>query len=262
MVGKNLAMIFKYFKLNIKKEYEYKISFFMKIIMMILNDAFFILQWVIIFNVTDKIGNYGFKEVMLLWALSAGSYGVAHAFFEGAFNMGHLIYEGKIDVFLTQPKSVLLNLSCSETSVSALGDIIYCFVALAIAGAEWWWFLAIIPVCIISGIIYTAIIVCFQTLSFYIKRGSSVADMINISTTMFSNYPPIIFNVFVKIILFTIIPCGFTIFIPAEYVFLSFNIWWILATLGFSIFIVSLAFILFNKGLKKYNSGSLMGGRL
>ena len=262
MVVKNLALIFRYFKLNLKKEYEYKISFFMKIIMMILNDAFFVLQWVIIFNVTDKIGNYGFREVMLLWALSAGSYGVAHAFFEGAFNMGHLIYEGKIDVFLTQPKSVLLNLSCSETSVSALGDIIYSFIALMIAGAEWWWYLAIIPVSIISGIIYVGVIACFQTLSFYIKRGSSVADMINLSSTMFSNYPPIIFNTFIKVILFTIIPCGFAAFVPAEYIFLGFNVWWVLAFVGVAVFIVFLAFVLFNKGLRRYNSGNLMGGRL
>lgn len=262
MVAKNLALIFKYFKLNMQKEYQYKTAFFTKIIMMILNDVFFILQWIIIFQVTDKIGNYGFKEVMLLWALSAGSYGVAHAFFEGAFNIGNLVYEGKLDVYLTQPKNVLINLICSETSVSALGDIAYSFIALAIAGASWWWYLAIIPVSIVGGIIYTAVIICFQTLSFHIKRGSSIADMINSSTTMFSNYPPVIFNTIIKLVLFTIIPCGFIVFVPAEFIFLSFNIWWVLAIIGFAIFVVVLAFILFKVGLKKYNSGNLMGGRL
>jgi len=262
MVAKNISLIFKYFKLNIMKEYQYKTSFFTKIIMMILNNAFFILQWVIIFQVIDKIGDYGFKEVMLLWAISAGSYGVAHTFFEGAFNIGNLVYEGKLDVFLTQPKNVLINLICSEIQISALGDLTYTFIALAIAGANWWWYLAIIPVSIIGGLIYTAVIICFQTLSFYVKRGSSIADMINSSVTMFSNYPPIIFNTVIKLVLFTIIPCGFIVFVPAEHIFLGFNIWWIIAMIAFTVVVILLAFILFRLGLKKYNSGSLMGGRL
>jgi ABC-2 type transport system permease protein len=262
MVAKNLKLIFKYIKLNLQKEYQYKTSFFTKIIMMILNNAFFILQWIIIFGVTESIGGYGFKEVMLLWALSAMGYGIAHALFSGAFNIANLIYEGRLDVFLTQPKNVLVNLICSETSVSALGDIAYSFIALALAGASWWWYLAIIPIGIVGALIYVGITICFQTLSFYVKRGSAIADTIGSAMLMFSNYPPVIFNTIAKILLFTIIPCGFMIFLPAESIFLGFSIWGIVAMLGFALLMVILAFILFKKGLKKYNSGSLMGGRL
>jgi len=262
MVVKNLKLIGKYCKLNFQKEFQYKSAFFTKVLMMILNNAFFILQWVIIFGVIEDIGGYGFQEVMLLWGLSAGAYGVAHVFFENAFNIGNLVYEGRLDVYLTQPKNVLINLICSETSVSAWGDIIYTFIALALAGASWWWYLAIIPVSIVGGIIYTAVIICFQSISFYVKRGSSVADMINSSITLFADYPPVIFNSFIKILQYTIIPCGFMVFIPAEFIFLGFDIWCILTILLFAIFTVSLAFAIFHKGLKKYNSGSLMGGRL
>ena len=60
MVGNNLKLIFSYFKLNMLKELEYKTSFILKVIMMILNDAFFILQWYIIFNIVDDIAGYGF----------------------------------------------------------------------------------------------------------------------------------------------------------------------------------------------------------
>lgn len=262
MVVKNLALIFKYLKINIQKEYQYKASFYTQIVMMILNNAFFILQWVIIFNVTESIGNYGFEEVMLLWALSAGSYGIAHLFFAGAFDMGELVYEGKLDVYLTQPKNVLINLICSKTSISAIGDIIYTFIALAIAGAPWWWYLAIVPIMIIGAIIYTAVVICFQTLSFYIKKGTSVADTINSATVMFANYPPVIFNLGVKVLLFTIIPCGFMVFVPAEHILLNVDVLWIVAYIGFATITTVLAFVLFKLGLRKYNSGNLMGGRL
>jgi ABC-2 type transport system permease protein len=230
--------------------------------MMILNDAFFILQWIIIFGVTESLGGYGFREVMLLWAISAMGYGIAHAFFSGAFNIANLIYEGRLDVFLTQPKNVLINLICSETSVSALGDIAYSFIALVIAGATWWWYLAIIPVGIVGALIYVGITICFQTLSFYVKRGSAIADTVGNAMIMFSNYPPIIFNAIAKVLLYTIIPCGFMIFVPFEYLFLNFNIIGVLIMIGVALFVTILAFMLFKKGLKKYNSGSLMGGRL
>lgn len=261
-VKNNLALIFKYLKLNLKKEAQYKTSFIMQIVMMILNNCFFMIQLVIIFSVTDSIGGYGFNEMLILFGVSAGSFGVAHLFFNGAFNIGELIYNGKLDVYLTQPKNLLINICSSSTSVSAIGDILYCFIALIIAGATWWWYLAMIPLIIIGGIIYAGTIVCFQTLAFYFKRGSSVADMISSAITMFGIYPPIIFSFATKLILYTLIPCGFIVFVPVESVLLSFNVWWFLGMIGFAIVVVALAFLLFRLGLKRYSSENLMSGRL
>lgn len=262
MVGKNLKLIFSYFKLNIKKELAYKTSFILKIFMMLLNDAFFILQWVIIFSIVDDIAGYKFEDVLLLWGLSAGTYGVAHAFFENAFHINDMVYEGKLDVYLTQPKNVLINVCASRGSISALGDLLYCFIVLIIIGAPWWWFLAVIPVLIVGAIIYVGCIVTLQSLSFYIKRGGAIADTVNSAVTLFGTYPGPIFTGFVKVILYTIIPVGFMIFTPAENLFISFNGWWLLAMVSVAILWSIIAFFTFNQGLKKYNSGNLMGGRL
>ena len=110
MVGNNLKLIFSYFKLNMLKELEYKTSFILKVLMMILNDAFFILQWYIIFNIVDDIAGYGFNDVILVWGLSAGSYGIAHALFGNDFHIDEMFHDGMLDVYLTQPKNVLINL--------------------------------------------------------------------------------------------------------------------------------------------------------
>ena len=262
VVKNNLKLIFSYFGLNLKKEWQYKQSFFMQIFMMVINDLFFIIQWFIIFDIVDNIGGYGFKETMLLWAVAAGGYGVSHAFFGGAWNIKDMIYDGKLDVFLTQPKNVLLNVCCSSTSIAAVGDIIYAFVALAIAGASWWWYLLIIPISIISGIIYVAVYVCYVSLAFYIKRGDAIAQTIEGTVNKVGTYPPHIFSTTVKWLLLTIIPGLFYTFMPVQYILLTPSIWGILIILGITAIWVALAFLLFNKGLKKYNSGSLMGGRL
>lgn len=261
-VKNNLKLIFSYFKLNLKKEWKYKPAFIMQIIMMIVNNAFFIIQWYIIFKLVDNIGGYGFNETMLLWAITAGGYGFSHTFFAGAWNIKDIVYEGKLDVYLTQPKSVLVNVCCSSTEVSGIGDMAYAFVVLAITGAPWWWYLLMIPASICAGLVYVSGYVVYVSLCFYIKGGDSVASSVEGTLNKAGNYPPAIFNTVVKGLLFTLIPVAFYTFVPAQYLFLTPNIWWILIMLGATTLWVLLAFLTFKRGLRKYNSGNLMGGRL
>ena len=261
-VKNNLKLIFSYFKLNLKKEWKYKSSFFMQIIMMILNDLFFIIQWYVIFQLVDDIGGYGFNETMLLWAVAAGGYGFSHAFFAGAWNLKDIVYEGKLDVFLTQPKNVLINVCCSSTDVSAIGDMIYAFVVLAIIGAPWYWYLIMVPAMICSGLIFLCVYLAYVSLCFYVKRGDAVANSVQSTLNKAGNYPPAIYNTVVKGVLYTFIPAFFYTFIPAQYFFLTPNVWWILGMIAVTIFWVVLAFALFKLGLKRYNSGNLMSGRL
>ena len=261
-VKNNFKLIFSYFKLNLKKEWKYKTSFFMQMIMMILNDLFFIIQWYIIFRLVDNIGGYGFKETMLLWGISAGGYGISHAFFAGAWNIKDIVYEGKLDVFLTQPKNVLINVSCSSTDVSAIGDMMYAFIVLAIIRAPWHWYLLMIPAMIMSGLIYVSVYVVYVSLCFYMKRGDAVARSVEGAMNKAGGYPPAIYNTVVKGLFFTLIPCFFYTVVPAQYILMTPNIWWILIAVGITTFWVVLAFVSFRLGLKKYNSGNLMGGRL
>ena len=199
---------------------------------------------------------------MLLWAIAAGGYGVSHTFFGGAWNIKDIVYEGKLDVYLTQPKSVLLNVACSNTEIGAIGDILYSFIVLPIIGAPWHWYLLMIPAIIMSGLIYVSSYVVYVTLCFYIKRGDAVAKSVEGTLNKAGNYPPAIFTGIAKWLFFTIIPTFFFTFIPAQYFFLTPNVWWIVGGVVVTAMWVILAFTLFKIGLKKYNSGNLMGGRL
>lgn len=261
-VKNNLKLIFSYFVLNMKKEWKYKPSFFMQIIMMILNDLFFIIQWYIIFKLVDNIGGYTFKETMLLWSLTAGGYGVSHVFFGGAWDLKDIIYDGKLDVYLTQPKNTLLNVCCSSTQVSGLGDILYSFVVLIIINAPWYWYLIMIPAIIMSGLIYVSVYVTYCNLCFVIKRGDAIAKSVEGTMNKVGNYPPAIYNTTVKALVYTVIPVAFYTFVPTQYFFLTPNIWWTLIAIGATTLWIIIAFMTFKLGLKKYNSGNLIGGRL
>lgn len=250
-----------YFKLNLAKAAQYRVSFVMNILMMMANDAFFIIQWVIVFSLVPDIGGYQFNDIMLFWAMAAGSFGFAHVFFHGAFSISDKIYSGKLDVFLTQPKHVLVNVACSSTSVSAMGDLLYAFVALFIIQAPWSTFLFMVPFLVCSGLIYVSVYVIYDSLSFIVKRGDAIASSVESSMLKLVSYPPTIFNTVVKGIMFSLVPAGLIAFIPVQ-IIKSFHLGYFALYIAFTILMILIAFAVFAAGLKRYNSGNLLSSRL
>ena len=72
-----------------------KATFITNIIFMILNDASFLIQWIILFSLKNNVGGYGFKQVLLFWGMAAGIFGVSRFFFNKAFSLSDIINEGK-----------------------------------------------------------------------------------------------------------------------------------------------------------------------
>lgn len=256
----NLKLIFSYLKLNIRKEAQYKMSFALKIVMMFLNNLFFIVQWVIIFKLIPSVGGYNFSQVMFIWAISAMSFGIAHIFFNGAFKLSHYIYNGKLDVFLCQPKNLLLNIACSSTSISAIGDLLYGIVICLIFASHWWWIFPMILFAILGALIYASMYVVYVSFTFFITRGWAVAEAFDHMFVATSLYPMRIFSGAAKVILFTFVPVVFVSFIPLE-TLLQFNIWYVLAAIGATALSLVLAFGCFKLGIKRYGSSSVMSAR-
>jgi len=251
--------------LNIKyalmREMLNKTTFITNIVFMILNNACFIVQWIILYSIKDNVGGYTFKEVMLLWGIAAGTYGVSHFFFEKAYTLADTITEGKLDVFLVQPKNVLLSAITSDVKTSALGDILYgffmCFIA-TLTGIQFFLFFFF---CITGGIILTSFAVILGSLSFWIQKADMIADTGNGLMTNFATYPDGIFKGVVKVLLFTIVPVGFINYIPIK-ILVSFQLDVFLLIIVIMFFVVFLAFFIFNICLKRYSSSNLMNARI
>ena len=260
-VRNQLKVIFLSFKYNIMKQMLNKITFFTNIIFMILNNATYIIQWIILFNLRDEIGGYTIKEVVLLWGLAAEIFGIAHIFFNKAFELSDLIINGKLDTFLVQPKNVYLNVICSDTSISAIGDFIYGFICLFIYGLTIKNLLLFILFSFTGAIILTSFSSIVGSLSFWIIKGDILADSLNNIMINFATYPGTIFKNFIKIILYTVIPVGISNYIPVS-IILEFSFCKFMYVIIFTVLIVILAFIIFNKGIKRYSSSNLMISRI
>lgn len=247
-------------KYNVMREMINKVTFLSNIIFMVLNNAAFIIEWVVIFGIKESLGGYTLNQVLLLWGIAAGTYGVSRFFFYGAFDLGHQITNGKLDALLVQPKNVLIQAITSKISTSALGDLLYAYIILFIYGCNFKSFILFTFLIIVGGCVLAAISVILSSLAFYFANVERVIDTGDSLMTNFATYPDSIFKDSVKLILYTIIPVGITTYMPLRLI-IQFNLVNFAIVIGVSIMIILLSFVIFFRGLRHYSSSNLMVAR-
>jgi len=257
---KNLFKItFLSTKYAIMREMENKVTFIMNILFMILNNASFILVWIVMYSIKDNINGYTLNTIILLWGISSGTYGVSRAFFRGAFKLSNTIANGKLDAYLVMPKNVLIQ-SILGVSPSAFGDLLYGYILLFISGITPYKFIVFTLILIFCGFIEVCFAIIWHSLSFWFGKTDSIAETMEGMVTMFSTYPDSIFDRFVHILFYTIIPAAFIVFVPLK-LLIEFNVTNLLILLGGGTVIITLAFVIFYAGLRKYSSSNLMVAR-
>ena len=261
-VKKSLKLMLYYFKFNISSVMEYRVSFLVQSFGMVLNNAAFIFFWWILFNNVNDIGGYGFKDVMMLWALSSAGFGVCFVVFGNVKEITRMILNGELDTYLLQPKDPLINIICSKTIVSAWGDTLYGVVLFfLVKGFDIKGFLLFLLFTITAGIIFASVLITIHSLSFYAGNLDGLAQLCIEFLISFSIYPEGIFKGGLKYILYTIIPAAFMVYIPAR-VINQFNLIMLLEVLGVALLWIVIAYAAFYRGLKKYESGNLIINKL
>ena len=248
-------------KYGLMREMVNKFSFLANIIFMIINNSCFIIQWVVLYSLKDNIGGYTFKQMLLLWGIAASTFGVSRFFFKKAFNLSETINTGKLDAFLVQPKNVLLSVITSSTKISAIGDVIYGYIVLLLCTRGIYEILIFTIFSITGAIITTCVAIIFGSMSFFFTRNELLADSVNDMMIHFSTYPENIFNGFVKVLFYTILPIAIVAYLPIK-VILAFNLSTFLIIIGFTCLMIFLSFIIFNTGLKRYTSSNLMMSKI
>lgn len=244
-------------KYAIMKEMLNKWTFLLNVVFMVLNNATFIIQWIILFSLKENIGGYTFKQVLLLWGIAASTFGFSHFFFKKAYSLSDIITNGKLDSYLVQPKNVLLAAITSDVDSSALGDMLYGYIMCFVSGFSIIKLLLFTLFTICGGIIITSIAVIFASLSFWFTKSDSLADTMNSMMTHFATYPDGIFKGVIRVMFFSFIPVGIVNYMPI-WVMTNFDIKYFIIILIFTVISIILAFLIFYTGIKKYSSSNLM----
>lgn len=254
----NMGMLGAYFKLNLSAAMEYRTSFIIQVFGMFLNNLSFAFFWWLLFDKFESIGAYGFREVMLLWAISSAGYGVSFIVFGNSNKLVEIIVKGELDSYLLQPKNVLLNVIGSRTAVAAWGDLLYGIILfIVVDGLTLRGSLLFTIFIITAALLYCSVLTTFNALAFYFGNVRAIANLAFEFTITLSIYPTDMFKGLIRVILFSVIPAGFITMVPVNLID-EFDYKLFLLLIGVVVIWITIAFTMFYKGLKKYESGNLM----
>lgn len=248
-------------KYNIMREMVNKVTFLTNVGFMVLNNATFLVQWMILLRMRGDVGGYTMREIMLLWGFMAASFGLSHILFARAFSLSDLIIKGKLDSFLVQPKNVLVSVLTSATDSSAIGDFLYGTALVCACKPGVGGFFLFLLLVVTGTVIFTAFAVLLGSLSFWFVRMDMVQNQMVMNVVSFATYPDGIFNGVTRFLLYFVIPAGMTVWHPVH-MLVRFEAGMLFTVLGYAGGLTALAVAVFYKGLKRYASGNLMEARL
>ncbi len=245
-------------KTNLSSAMEYRASFISQVVGMIINDGIFFVFWLIFFDRFKVVRGWGMQDMVLLFAVVTTGFGLAFSLFGNAMELAGLIAQGRLDYYLALPRDVLLHVLASHSSLSAWGDLIFGVLCFLIAGRYapveiglW------IAGSLCSGVVLVSSFALFGCMSFWLANASQLAMQAGNAILTLATYPRDIFQGGVRFLMLTILPAAFVGAIPMDIIR---RLDWmaLLGLVAFTIGIVMLLRIVFNAGLRRYESGSAL----
>lgn len=252
----HLKFLLAVWKANLLSAMEYRAAFFAQVIGMMLNNFMYFAIWIIFFQRFGDVNGWGIGDMWITFGVLASAFGLVSLLFGNAFNLGEIIMKGRLDYYLSMPRPVLLHTVASRMIGSGMGDFTYGFISYGFSGQFSADGLArYVLATLLAASVFAAFLILMQSLAFWFGLMTNfIALMINAITT-FGIYPITLFDSTAKFILFTIIPAAFIGALPADFIH-EFS-WGTLTEMfvGAVVFL-TLAIFVFNRGLRRYESGS------
>ncbi len=262
-VKNNLKFFLKAIKCSVMSAVEYRASFLVSSIFMFINNGFFLVVWYTIFKANgNSLNGVTFDTIMYLWAISTIGYGLPYFFFGGLKNINLFLISGAMDSYMVQPKSPLLNVLTSKCDFSAFGDFAYgIFMAIIVSKGNLLTFMYIFLFGCFASLFYLATSIIIRSLSVWIGDTDKIARTYSNSLMItFSIYPEQIFGGMLKVILYTVVPVGYMVYMPIN-IIAKFDPVALAIVIVAGIAFMALAVFVFNKALKRYESGNTISMR-
>ncbi len=256
-VKNNLKFLLVSLKYNLKSSLEYKKSFLIQTIFMIINNGFFLIFWLLVFHVNDgNVNGLEMRDILLVWSLAPASYGIANVLFGGLREINRYILTGSLDTYLLQPKNILLSIATSKCDFSAFGDLLYGLVIGWIACEEIGLYCEFLLYVLIGTIVTCAFFILIRTLVIWIGDVEQIAHIYENSLFItFCTYPFEIFGGFTKALMFTFVPAAYVSHLPIKLLG-NFDIKIFLFLLSATLFLAIISYFFFYVSIKKYESGN------
>lgn len=246
---------------ELKRMMEYKGDFIIGIIGFFLIQTSNLLFLTLVFSNIPNLMGWEYNEVIFIYGFSLIPKGIDHLFFDNLWSIGHFtIRKGDFDKYLTRPINTLFHVMVEKLQIDALGEFIMGVVLVCATlpklHIEWnaariLLTLAVIP---FATLIYTGIKTATAAIAFWTKKSGNITYMFYMVND-FAKYPVDIYNRVVRTVVTYIIPFSFTSFYPAYYFLTGDNPLFNLGmTVLISVVLMSVGILVWNRGLKAYES--------
>ncbi len=260
-----MKLLIKYLSLIIKSRLEYRLNFFLEVIINIFSYVVTYISIWVLMNQFGGIGGWSYYEVMLLYNFNLFTYGVAsQIFFMPMKTIDSLVKEGRFDSMLIRPVNPFINILMNHAYLGFLGHIILGFIVFVICFGkleiEWTLLrvLAFVVLMIAGVLIQASILILSGALSFKFIQASAFADTLIYGIRNFINYPITIYSGWLQILLTCLVPYALVNFYPTGVILGKYNfnhsvaIVLVCSAVGMAVF--ALSYAIFNKLINKYQS--------
>jgi ABC-2 type transport system permease protein len=241
---------------NMKSAVALRGAFLMQAFFMALNNfTFFVFWWALMRRVTTLRG-WGLGDIQVLFGVVAAAVGLTVSLVGGVRHLGRFIDDGHLDTLLTQPKSVLVYAIGMRSQPAGFGDLVSGLVFIAWSRQVSWHQVPLVIAAIVaSAIVFAACGIVFFSLVFWLGKVESVATQLWDLLITFSLYPEPLFGGTLRLLLFTVLPAGFVGYLPARILHQPSLVNVAILVAG-AIAYMCLAVLIFDRGLRRYASGS------
>lgn len=226
-----------------------------------LSNVIYFSFWLIYFNNFDSVRGWTLSEMACLYGVVSGSYGFFSVFFGGARYIARIVTDGDLDLSITKPKNLILQIIGLKSIPSGWGDILSGAILLFYSGIITFQKVPLLILLLASSTIFIlAYSILMGSLSFWVHNSHSLSKQLFEFLLTFSNYPKTIYIGAAKFFLMTIIPSAFIGFMPVD-LLKSYSNTDLLFILSGSLLYLWISVRVFYMGLRSYSSGSRFGLR-
>ena len=255
-----MSLYFKYFKIHIKSDLQYKMSFILTFISQFFVFFGYYFTILCLFDKFSNIKGFTLYEVLLTFGVIQFGFAFCETFFRGIDQFDDLIVQGSFDRLLLIPRSILLQVFCEKVQLVKISRLLQAMVILiiAIVNVDVIWniekIITLIFMIISSIFIFLSIFTLTASYCFLTVKGLEVRNVLTDGCKHMAQYPIGIFKKgFISFFTF-IIPFGFVNYYPLLFILgRETNKLSIVSPLITIIYLIP-SVIIFYKGIKRYSS--------
>jgi ABC-2 type transport system permease protein len=257
MVVKDIKIYWEIKKCTFLSELEFRSSFLIQVFGMVFNNSIWIIMWILFFDRFQTLNHWKIEDTFILFAMSTLSFGIAIFLATGVTDLSKKIAQGELDHFLTYPISPLVYISANKSRVNALGDIITGLVLIFFVKEITAYQVGLFFITsILAAIILYSCALLYNSIAFFTGDFQQSANQLFDLSVALGMYPQNIYVGALKVLSMTFVPGFFMYALPVE-IINNFNWKDVIMLSVFTVGSFTLARLVFNLGLQRYESGNL-----